>query len=276
VETSPPNSYSAKIERRNEYQVPKTTVIKTEDEYRSSLFDTLGLLPDDDEIKLGKKSSTALSSMRAKTNNSKRNNIPNIIISKPKKSNKDMVASLKEEKLSEAVSTLRELNKDMQKSSYNELLTLYKDSTSQNPIKAFDESGNSTSLQRVDSVASSRESSLEAAQAKIRLSNRAMIFLNQNRNKEGNNIASDDQAMIKDARRTIEGSVRAVQTNPGTNFTHSAKCESQKIETINWREIFMKEHPMKVEVLIMDIVNFGVISKTEINMKSLFSQIEEK
>ena len=31
---------------------------------------------------------------------------------------------------------------------------------------------------------------------------------------------------------------------------------------------------MKVEVLIMDIVNFGVISKTEINMKSLFSQIE--
>ena len=88
-------------------------MIKTEDECKSSLFDTLGLLPDDDEIKLGKskrlvkkgrilislESATAMSSMRSKTNNSKRNKIPNIIITKPKKSNKEMVASLKEEKL---------------------------------------------------------------------------------------------------------------------------------------------------------------------------------
>lgn len=212
--------------------------------------------------------------MRSKTNNSKRSNIPNIIISKPKKNSKDVISSLKEEKLTEAVSTLRDLNKDMQKSSYNELLTLYKDSTSQNPTKAFDEAANSSSKARLDSVASSRESSVEPKQAKVRLSNRAMIFLHTNKSKEASNAASPDQAIIKDARRTIEGAVRAVQTNPATNFAHSAKCESQKIETINWREILMGERPMKVEVLILDIVNFGVISKTEINIKSIFSQIE--
>lgn len=230
-------------------------MIKTEDECKSSLFDTLGLLPDDDEIKLGKskrlvkegrilislESSTAMSSMRSKTNNSKRNKIPNIIISKPKKSNKEMVASLKEEKLAEAISTLRELNKDMQKSSYNELLTLYKDSTSQNPTRAFDESGNSIPSRIIfDQEPSNQESSLEEMQAKIRLSNRAMIFLNQNRNKEENNINADDQALIKDARRTIEVAIRAVQTNPATNFSQSAKWECQKIETINWREVLMK------------------------------------
>lgn len=52
-ETSP-NSYSAKIERRSDYQVPRNTVIKTENEVRSSLYDTLGLVPDDDETKLSK------------------------------------------------------------------------------------------------------------------------------------------------------------------------------------------------------------------------------
>ena len=219
-------------------------------------------------------SATALGSMRSKTNNSKRGNIPNIIISKPKKNSKDVVSSLKEEKLAEAISTLRDLNKDMQKSSYNELLTLYKDSTSQNPTKAFDEVGNNPSKTRLDSVTSSREGSVEPKHTKVRLSNRAMIFLHTNKSIEASLAASPDQAVIKDARRTIEGAVRAVQTNPGNNFAHSAKWESQKIETINWREILVGERPTKVEVLIMDIVNFGVISKTEINMKSIFSQIE--
>lgn len=184
--------------------------------------------------------------------------------------------------------TLRESNKAMQKNSYNELVTLFKDSTSQNPTRVFDENP-APSARPI----ASRRSSIEFKESPaIKTSIEPLHLTSHNESKKSpKNLKDPMQALkeaeaIKTAKKTIEDLVAAIQCDTSNNYPQSLKFESQKLDLNNWRELTQYRkgfritdsncklvQPSKVEIVIIDIVNFGVQDRTELALKTGFYQV---
>jgi len=164
-------------------------------------------------------------------------------------------------------------------------LSLFKDSTSNNPTRVFDESSLTSHRNEKDFASTIRVDTTESQTLQSRLWNNRFIFLKQDNNQ--NDKVGKDETIIKDAKKTVEQLVRAVQINPVNNYIQSLKYESQKMELNNWREVIIRgkflsisrfnliEHPAKIEIVIIDIINFAILKKAEIILKSIFSQVRD-
>jgi hypothetical protein len=211
--------------------------------------------------------------------------IPNIVFTHAKEGKEENKVVTK---LGVPPESLRETNKAMQKNSYNELVTLFKDSTSQNPTRVFDENP-APSARPI----ASRRSSLEFKESPmIKTPIEALLTPHNEQKKSPKNLKDPMQALkeaeaIKNAKKTIEDLVAAIQCETSNNYAQSSKFESQKLDVNNWRELTQYRkgfrisnsncklvQPSKVEIVIIDIVNFGVQDRTELTLRTGFYQVK--
>ena len=161
--------------------------------------------------------------------------VPNIVLiqaNDAKEENKNVA------KLALPLDNLREINKTMQKNSYNELVTLFKDSTSQNPTRVFDDNPIPSAR-----APASRRSSIELKEPPVKAPVETInLTISNEAKKSPKDLKDPIQAMkeeeaIKNAKKTIEDLVAAIQCDTNNNFTQSFKFESQKLDLNNWREL---------------------------------------
>lgn len=158
--------------------------------------------------------------------------VPNIVLTQAndaKEENKNLA------KLALPLESLREFNKTMQKNSYNELVTLFKDSTSQNPTRVFDDNPIPSAR-----PPASKRGSIELKEPPVRTPVDTVHFNEAKRSpkdlKDPIRAMREEEA-IRNAKKTIEDLVAAIQCDTSNNYTQSLKFESQKLDMNNWREL---------------------------------------
>ena len=106
----------------------------------------------------------------------------------------------------------------------------------------FDESSTTSFRDEKDATTTLRiETDAQVLQSKFW--NNRLIFQKHDNNQ--NDKPGQDETIIKDAKKTVEQLVRAVQINPVNNYIQSMKYESQKMEQNNWREVIIRGKKLK-------------------------------
>lgn len=152
--------------------------------------------------------------------------VPTILISQ---SNPEKEKDLPKIRASPVLEDLKNSNRNLQKESYNELLQLFRDSTSTNPIRAFNQTPNgrlgTEPSQRRKSEYEIKDITKETVGSRGDLKD----ILQQEKEEEA----------IRAARKTVEMLVQAIQIDPSQSFSQSLRFESQNIEFNDWKAITM-------------------------------------
>lgn len=138
--------------------------------------------------------------------------------------------------ISQPLSTIRDYNKDLQRTSYNELLMLFKDSTSNNPTRVFDE----TTPSKVEAqTIVPKRTRADSKSSIIKIVTKADIALVIPEALKDPLLGRKEEEVIKDVKKTIEELVEAIQCDPVQNYVQSLKFETQKMATNDWKEVTM-------------------------------------
>ena len=133
----------------------------------------------------------------------------------------------------DALPNLKGLNKDLQKASFNELLSLYSNSTSNKPTKVFSE--NST-VSIISPYMAKKTEDMEILSRDVR---KSFIFASPRGTHRDNMQSKRKEEIVKDVQVTLEELVQAAQTNTSENFVQSLKYETQKLELNSWMEMIL-------------------------------------
>lgn len=166
--------------------------------------------------------------------------VPNIVLTQ---ANDEKEENRNPSRLALLVDNLKEFNKAQQKASYNELVTLFKDSTSQNPTRVFDDNP-APSARPI----ASRRSSIELKEPTTKPTIENALAVPQGEIKTNRPVQDPlqvqrEEEAIKTAKKTIEDLVEAIQCDTSQNYTQSFKYESQKLDNNDWRELTQYRKP---------------------------------